>query len=118
MIFNGKKNVIHWIRFIEAKLTAKGYKSQLQDVNRLEPTEFNKNSLNLRVEWNNNADKTVGIILMHLNSDLMMLFEHFETLQKLLNKIKEFYPFNIECEIEKFELVFSELTYEGQDPVI
>ena len=55
---------------------------------------------------------------MHLDPTLVRLFEHLETPQTLLNGIREFYSPNIEREIEKLELTFSKLTYDGQDPVI
>ncbi len=98
---------------MKAKLIAKGYKAQLRDQNRLSSLALNAQGSNLRTQWNNSADKALSMILMYLDSYVATQFEHLVTSQTLLEGVRGFYSPDIEQEIERLKLAFSDLAYDG-----
>ncbi len=69
-IFDGTSDVAAWWCLgVKAKLVAKGYKAQLKDVNMPAAAD-------LRLAWQNLADKALGIIITQLHPDVAMQFEN------------------------------------------
>ncbi len=79
--FSGKNSeVADWKVKIKSKLIAKGYKTQLLDVNRPIALVADASGPDLKTQWYANADKAVGIIFIHMEPRIMTQFQHFITL--------------------------------------
>ena len=96
---------------MRAKLTAKGYKLQLADVNR--PTGNNNPA-----EWDKQADKALSIIQLYLYMDVAGQFVTKITPQTLLAAIVAQYHPDANQEVERLEKELNKLTYDGTDPVV
>ncbi len=90
--FDGKGDVASWETKIKSKLIAKRYKNQIIDRNRPVAQGANAPGPDLRVQWNANADKTVGIIFMHVKPDIVNQFQYLTTLQTVLEDIRNYFP--------------------------
>ena len=120
-VFDGKGDVIVWEARVKAKLVSKGYKSQLLDA--LKPPapaqaqQGQPAPPDLRSAWEANVDKALGIILLYLEPDIAVQFQVATTPETLFKAIRDLYSPDIEQEIERLELAFADLTYDGQDPI-
>ena len=116
-VFDGKGDVVAWEARIKAKLVSKGYKSQLLDALKPpappQPQQGQAPVPDLRPAWEANADKAVGIILLYLEPDIAIQFQAQGTPETLLRAVRDHYSPDIAQEIERLELAFADLEYDG-----
>jgi len=110
-VFDGTGDVGRWVVMIKAKLMAKGYKEQLLDANRPQNTQN-------QIEWDKSTDKALGLILMHIDPDITIMFEDKQTPQTLLEEIWKIYCPDVNQEIDRLENELMSLTYDGTDPIL
>lgn len=108
-VFDGTGDMRDWAAKIAAKLTSKGYKNQLSNDNK--PADDA-----LRVAWDSQVDKAIGVIQMYLEPAVVEQFAQ-QTPQELLKALKQHYGPDANQELERLEGKLTGLTYDGSDPV-
>ena len=110
-VYDGTTDVHVWAFKVKAKLTSKGFKSQLLDVNCPGPAEAG------HAAWVAQADKAHGGVLNYLATHVAEQFEDRQTPQALLDAVVARYRRNNEQEVERLEGELLGLTYDNLDPI-
>ena len=115
-MFDGTGDVKKWAGMLTAKLIAKGYKNHLLDINR--PNGADAAAIAAANTWDANRDKALGIIMMHMDLDIMGPYTGINSPEALLKAVVDHYKPHSDQEIDKLECEFKDLTYDEKDSPI